>query len=108
MNYESRGTAREFTASCEGCHGEDTDFDFLNAQTDVAALWDSLSNILHADSILIDGDINASSSAPLTLTADQAGAVMNLLYIEEDASTGVHNPRYVKALLKNSIQAVSN
>jgi hypothetical protein len=108
MNYESRGQAREFTASCEDCHGEDTDFDFLNTQTDVAALWDSLSNILHADSILIDGDINASSSAPLTLTADQAGAVMNLLYVEEDGSLGVHNPKYVKALLQNSIQALSN
>jgi len=108
MNYESRGNPREFTASCEECHGEDTDFDFLNTQTDVTALWDSLSNILHADSILIDGDINASSSAPLTLTADQAGAIMNLLYIEEDGSLGVHNPKYVKALLNNSIQALSN
>jgi hypothetical protein len=108
MNYESRGTAREFTASCESCHGEDADFDYLNIQTDVTALLDSLSGILHADSILIDGEINASSSAPLTLTADQAGAVMNLVYVEEDGSTGVHNPRYVKALLKNSIQALSN
>jgi len=109
MNYESRGNPREFTASCEDCHGDDADsFDYLNTQTDVTVLWDSLSNILHADSILIDGDINASSSAPLTLTADQAGAVMNLLYIDEDGSTGVHNPRYVKALLKNSIQAMSN
>ncbi len=104
MNYESRGTAREFTASCEGCHGSDADFDFLNTQTDVMALWDSLSNMLHADSILVEGDINA----PITLTADQAGAVMNLLYIEEDGSTGVHNPRYIKALLNNSIQALSN
>ncbi len=108
MNYESRGNPREFTASCENCHGEDADFDYLNVQTDVTALWDSLSAILHNDSILLNGRIYASSGAPLTLTADQAGAVMNLLYIDEDGSTGVHNPRYVKALLNNSIQAVSN
>ncbi|MCK4853437.1 MAG: hypothetical protein KAT31_04230 [Bacteroidales bacterium] len=108
MTYESRGTAREFTASCENCHGGDADFDYMNIQTDVTALWDSLDVILHAKNILVDGDINASTAAPLTLTADEAGAVMNLLYVDEDGSTGVHNPRYVKALLKNSIQAMSN
>ena len=108
MNYESRGTPREYTVSCEGCHGEDVDFDYMNIQTDVQELWDSLEVILTAKNILVDGDINASSAAPLTLTADEGGALMNLLLVEADKSTGVHNPRYIKALLKNSIQALSN
>ena len=80
----------------------------VGIQTEVTALWDSLEVMLTNKNILVDGDINASTETPLELTADEAGAVMNLLYIDEDASIGVHNPGYVRALLKNSIQAMSS
>lgn len=35
-----------------------------------------------------------------------AQAFFNWIGLEEDRSLGVHNPSYVKALLKNSIEAV--
>ena len=106
MNYESRGNLREFTASGENCHGEDTDFNYANIQTDVETMLDSLEVLLTAKNIMVDGDLNASSSAPLTLTADEAGAYLNLMMVEREKSLGIHNPRYIKALLKNSIAAM--
>lgn len=117
MSYEGRsGGTTDWTNSCEtsGCHSSVDDFDYLNIQTDVTDLWDSLEVILHkpssvnGDSIMIDGDLNASSGSPLTLTADEAGAYLNLMMVDREKSDGVHNPGYIKALLKNSIQAMSN
>ena len=36
----------------------------------------------------------------------QAQAFFNWVGLEEDRSLGVHNPRYVEALLTNSIEAL--
>ncbi len=36
----------------------------------------------------------------------QAQAFFNWVGLEEDRSMGAHNPKYVKALLKNSIDAI--
>ena len=36
----------------------------------------------------------------------QARAFFNWIGLEEDRSLGVHNPKYVKALLLNSIEAL--
>ncbi len=116
LSYEGRsGGDSYWTDACEDCHSSYNvdDFDYLDIQTDVTALWDSLEVILHkpsvsGDSIMIDGDLNASSGSPLTLTADEAGAYLNLMMVDREKSDGVHNPGYIKALLKNSIQAMSN
>ncbi len=105
MNYESRGTAREFTQSCEVCH-TDADFDYLNIQTDVETMMDSLEVLLTTKGVMLDGDLNASSAAPLTMTADEAGAYLNLQMVGREKSGGVHNPKYIKALLSNSIAAM--
>ena len=40
---------------------------------------------------------------PLT----ESQAAWNYLLIYEDASNGIHNPNYAKALIKNSLEAVS-
>ena len=37
----------------------------------------------------------------------QAQAFYNWIGLTEDRSLGVHNPRYVEALLSNSIEALS-
>jgi hypothetical protein len=39
-------------------------------------------------------------------TNQEAGAVFNYLYSKEDASHGLHNPKYVMALLSNTIEMV--
>ena len=117
LSYDGHYGPGYHTESCEGCHSsydvDDFDYSFgaVGIQTEVDALMDSLEVILHkksvsGDSIMIDGDLNASSSAPLTLTPDEAGAYLNLQMIGREKSGGVHNPNYIRALLKNSIQAM--
>jgi len=41
-----------------------------------------------------------------TYSSDVAGARFNYQMCLEDRSNGVHNPKYVKALLQNSIEAL--
>ena len=78
-------------------------FDYLNIQTDVADLLDSLETILTTAGVIVGGDL-----VPQTLTADEAGAYWNLLLVDSEKSGGIHNPGYVRALLKNSIESLSN
>ncbi len=108
MTYEYHGSERDWVAGCTECHSSATDFDIGDVQTDVAELIDSLENILFdLDLLDEDGLLNASESTPLTVTADQAGAIYNLKFLDDDLSHGVHNPAYAMALLKNSIAAMS-
>jgi len=51
---------------------------------------------------------NASSSNPLVVPVKDAQVIWNYKTIEEDKSNGIHNPNYVRALLKNSIEALQN
>ena len=51
-----------------------------------------------------DGLVNASSDNPLIIPSDHAGAILNFYMVEEDGSMGIHNPKYTKALLQNSLE----
>ena len=42
-----------------------------------------------------------------TFSADVAGALWNYMFVEEDQSHGIHNPQYAKALLTNSVEALT-
>lgn len=110
MSYEYHGSEVDNIAGCTECHSSIEDFDYNDVQTDMAELLDSLEGILVNKGFLnaSSGLLNASSGSPLTLTADEAGAVWNFEFIDQDKSMGVHNPPYVKALLEASIDAMSN
>jgi hypothetical protein len=99
------------TDACIGCHStiEDYDgFDYKDVQTEVEELLEELKAALVAKGYLDEtsGLWNASSGTPLVVTADEAGAMLNFLSIEEDRSLGIHNPPYIIALLTNSIEAL--
>jgi len=89
-------------AGCESCHSGIKSFDVNGLQTEVESLLDDLKVKLIADSLLTE----SGSVVKGTYPSDQAGAIFNYKWIEEDRSHGVHNPKYVKALLKNSIEAL--
>ncbi len=103
MESEEEG---ENLASCVACHSEAKSFDIDGSQTEVAELLEQLKTILIDKGYLnaSTGLWKATTAAPLNLTADQAGTLLNYNLIAEDRSLGVHNPSYVKALLKNSIE----
>jgi hypothetical protein len=104
MAYSYHGSDVPNTAGCEECHSSAdgwTDFDYASVQTDIAALLVTLKARLETDLLLDAGD----HVIPGTMTADQAGAVLNYLMILEDRSDGVHNPDYAEALLQNTLAA---
>ncbi len=105
MEYEYHGVTEMNTAGCQSCHDGIEDFDVNGAVTDLAALGAQLETML-----INDGLLTASGSAVAgTYSANKAGALFNyrMIFIE-DRSGGVHNPKYAKALIQNSIDAYNN
>jgi hypothetical protein len=116
MTYEYHGSERENTAGCETCHGDDFEgFDALgDTPGTVLALLEELE-----DELLRVG-IKRANSVDYTLhglsvyafqnveyPADVAGAFLNWQMFAEDRSLGLHNPKYAKAVLQNSIEVLA-
>ncbi len=108
------------------CHnGGLTDFNANNVQTETAALLEELRDLLVAQGVVefveeehyevnpetgvIELVVTPEGYEPIvgTYTMIQAQAFFNWIGLEEDRSHGVHNPAYVKALLENSIEALT-
>lgn len=86
-------------AACVKCHTTTTNFDINGTQTEVVALLEELKAQLVAAKLMTDDLVFVKG----TYSADKAGIMMNYQLITEDRSEGVHNAKYIKALLKNSI-----
>ena len=76
--------------ACLTCHPNATDFDINGVQTSITLLIEELQAEL-------DAAIDTESVA-------YKQALYNLEFVEADASHGVHNYKYAKALLESSIQ----
>ena len=103
MTYAYHGAAAVWTASCVACH---TDADAVHAkveaaQEEITLLHDSLGAILQTKGFL------TSSNSVVTgdYTNLEAATIYNFKYIEEDKSKGIHNYKYARALMMNSIDA---
>ncbi len=88
--------------NAEACHnGEINTLDENARQISVANLLATLKDKLVTAGLLADdGSIQTG-----TYAVDQAGALYNYELISDDRSMGVHNFKYVEALLQNSITA---
>jgi hypothetical protein len=89
-------------ASCVACHADAENYDVNGAQTFVAEEMERLKAALQAAG-LVDEE---GAVIPGTWDEAQATALWNYGVIEEDASHGVHNPTYVKALLEAAFAAL--
>lgn len=106
MGYEYHGEIEYNVAGCTECHGDDPDaiVELIEeTQAEIDLLLSDLRTILLEDEIL---DSSNYVVVPIELTADQAGAVVNYKLVGEDRSGGVHNYKYAKALLTNSIESL--
>jgi len=103
MAYESEGREVQNVAGCKACHSDITSFDVNGVQTDVEELLAELKAKLIKVGIY---DESTDLAKPGTWTALQAGAYLNYQMASEDRSEGVHNAKYIKAVLKNSIAAL--
>jgi hypothetical protein len=94
--------------ACNNCHGAtNDDFNYGGVQTDVEeklhALRDRLVELGVVEYVVED---EAYEPVVGEYPMAQAQAFFNWVGIEEDRSLGVHNPKYVKALLSNSLEAI--
>jgi hypothetical protein len=78
------------TLSCQTCHGPVADLDINGAQTETHEMIEVLSDLIPASN----------------LTTAQTNARWNLLFVEDDASMGVHNFPYARKLLVDATIAL--
>lgn len=88
--------------ACVTCHGED--FDYSDFTGEIETLIEELAMHLVDAGVLEgeEGEYHPVSGAETTHNI--AGALFNYFIVVNDGSHGVHNPKYVKALLQNSIE----
>jgi len=94
---------------CADCHGTDMD----DAMTEVhdllgdleVALFDA--GMVDASGHAIESDPDAVPPTVVQYQADSVGALWNYLFIEEEASSGVHNADYAIDLLTESITFIT-
>jgi hypothetical protein len=113
IGYESNGAESFIFTGCDmaGCHegaattgAADMKAELVASQEEVQVLIDSLHVLLMAKGIASEGNLYAK---PGTYTSDVCSAFINWQMITEDRSAGIHNPKYIKKLLQNSIEAIN-
>ncbi len=92
-------------ASCNSCH-ETTDFNYGGRQTDVATKLLQLRGKLLEFGVIEGDDEHGYHPVPGTYPMILVRAYFNWDGITKDRSLGVHNPRYVNALLTNTLEAL--
>ena len=112
--------------ACNDCHGvTETDFDYGGVQTETEDLLTELRDELVLLGLVAyapgdyyevnpeTGDIELVTAAggyhpvPGIFPVEQVQAFFNWTGLDEDRSLGAHNPKYVKALLTNSLEALA-
>jgi hypothetical protein len=113
--------------ACNDCHGTtDTNFNYGGVQTEVHEMLVELRDLLVEAGVVELGEeelyelneetgeielvvhVEGYHPVPGTYPMIQVQAFFNWVGLEEDRSMGVHNPKYVKALLRNSIEAMES
>lgn len=94
--------------ACNTCHGAtNTDFNYGGVQTEVEHLLETLRDRLVELGVVEFVEADAAYEPVVgTYPMVQAQAYFNWIGIEEDRSLGAHNPKYIKALLLNTIEAL--
>ncbi len=88
-------------SACTTCHSSATDFNVHGKLDDIHDLLVQLEGLLETEGIIHEGH-PVVGSYPI----DVVSAFYNYALVEEDKSEGVHNPKYVEALLTNTIEAL--
>ena len=103
--YDYHGATEVNHAGCVSCHpdGDELTTKTEELQGEVAQLLADLKVLLDAAGITAEG---SDSSIPGTYSADVAAACLDYKALVEDRSLGVHNPTYIKGVLKNAIAAI--
>lgn len=108
MTYSAHGGPETLnTNGCLTCHTTAASVNtlFTALQADVTAKLATLESQLNAAGII---DTASGLAIPGTFKANVALAFLDYDAVVQDKSLGVHNPGYIRALLDNSITAMTN
>ncbi len=97
-------------AACNSCHGGDpaTTYNYGGVQSDVQKKLEELRDKLVELGVVAYSEADAAYEPVVgTYPMIQAQAFYNWIGLEEDRSLGVHNPKYVNALLINTLEALN-
>ncbi len=95
-------------AACNACHGASLDdYNYGGVQTEVHTLLVELRDRLIELGVVAGSEEEGFHPVAGTYPTLLAQAYFNYIGLEEDRSLGVHNPKYVKALLRNTLDAVN-
>lgn len=91
--------------ACIECHGTEMEnYDYAGTQTTIHGLLEQLRDKLVEAGVVEYVEADAAYEPVVgTYPMEHARAFFNWVGLEEDRSLGAHNPKYVKALLLNSI-----
>jgi hypothetical protein len=91
--------------ACLACHTNGPPSEVAGLAADLARLESLLAAVVSQDGTVI-GIIHDGHPQLGTFTIVEAQAAWNYLVVTEDRSNGVHNPEYVKALVRNAVEAL--
>ena len=97
--------------ACITCHTSGVPTEVSGFETDLETLKGILMGLNYINDsgyVLGPDGNNASSTNPLIIPVEHAQAIWNYKVLVEDNSDGVHNPKYAKALLSNTIEAMQD
>ncbi|MCB0571402.1 MAG: ammonia-forming cytochrome c nitrite reductase subunit c552 [Phaeodactylibacter sp.] len=95
------------TAGCAQCHTDNTEL-LAKVEETQATIDDLLLQLgTRMNELGLLDDALEYAVTPKDFTSEQLGILWNYQYVKEDKSLGVHNFKYAKALLENSIAALN-
>jgi hypothetical protein len=100
--FTMRDGATELISACTQCHSSATSFDHFGGKARTQAQLATLKDLLMAEGVMRDDGY----AIPGTFDADVVAAFLNWKYFYYDGSYGLHNPEYVNAVLRNTIDAM--
>jgi mono/diheme cytochrome c family protein len=93
--------------ACIDCHGSDMDdFNYGNGQALVESQLNELRDKLIELGVVAGDEEDGYHPVVGEYPMEQAQAFFNWIGLVEDRSLGAHNPKYVKALLANTLEAL--
>ncbi|MHA7109763.1 hypothetical protein ACRTDU_06530 [Sunxiuqinia elliptica] len=93
--------------ACNDCHDANLeDYNYGGVQTEMHESLAELRDLLLDRGVIAGNEEDGFHPVVGTYPMIEARAFFNWVGLEEDRSLGVHNPKYVRALLNNSIEAL--
>ena len=103
--HEGDHTFEASEDACAVCHTDIDGIDeYRGVQDEFALLMTELETVLLADSLLAGDPGDTHPNTPITRSANKMGALMNFMGLVDDGSLGIHNTKYQRAMLQNSIE----